>query len=113
VFEALATGSPLLCAPWTDSEGLFRPGQDYLSVRDAPAMIAELRHLLGDDQARQQLAQSGLESVRARHTCAHRAEQLLEVCHELERPAGVRQPMPSRSGPADHEPPSAVDGCSQ
>jgi spore maturation protein CgeB len=113
VFEALATGSPLVCAPWTDSEGLFRPGQDYLSVRDAPAMIAELRHLLGDDQARQQLAQSGLESVLARHTCAHRAEQLMEVCHELERPAGVRQAMASRSGQANHEPRRTGDGYSQ
>ena len=112
VFEALATGSPLVCSPWTDSEGLFRPGEDYLSVRDAPAMIAELRHLVGDDPARQQLAQSGLESVLRRHTCAHRAEQLMEVCHELERPA-VRQPMASRSGQASHEPRRAGDGCSQ
>src|SRR5262249_10062022 len=26
VFEALACGIPLVCAPWSDSEGLFRPG---------------------------------------------------------------------------------------
>ena len=83
VFEALAAGSPLICAPWSDAEGLFRPGQDYLCVPDSRAMIAELRNLLRDDRARQQLAQSGLETVRARHTCTHRAQQLLEICQEL------------------------------
>jgi spore maturation protein CgeB len=84
VFEALASGSPLVCAPWHDAEGLFRPGQDYVCVPDSNAMIAELRNLLRNDRARQQLAASGLETIRARHTCAHRAEQLLEICHQLE-----------------------------
>jgi len=40
--------------------------------------------LLRDDRARQQIAASGLETIRARHTCAHRAQQLLEICHQLE-----------------------------
>lgn len=84
VFEALAAGSSLVCVPWNDSERLFRPGEDYLCVPDSEGMIAELRHLLRDDRARQQLAVNGLESIRARHTCAHRAEQLVDICHELE-----------------------------
>jgi len=84
VFEALAAGSPLVCAPWCDTEGLFRPGRDYLCVSDSEAMILTLKSLLRDDAARQQLAASGLETVRSRHTCAHRAQQLLEICHELE-----------------------------
>lgn len=84
VFEALASGSPLVCAPWSDAEGLFRPGQDFICVPDSEAMIAELKNLLRDDSARGQLAASGLETIRARHTCAHRAQQLLEICHQLE-----------------------------
>jgi spore maturation protein CgeB len=84
VFEALASGSPLVCAPWSDAEGLFRPGQDYICVPDSQAMIGELNNLLRDDRARRQLAASGLETIRARHTCAHRAQQLLEICHQLE-----------------------------
>ena len=83
VFEALAAGSPLVCAPWSDSEGLFRPGEDYICVPDSQAMTSELKRLLRDDKAREQLAESGLETVRARHTCAHRAQQLVEICHEL------------------------------
>jgi spore maturation protein CgeB len=84
VFEALAAGSPLVCAPWEDSEGLFRPGEDYICVPDSNAMIAQLMHLLPDDRARRQLAAKGIESIHARHTCAHRAQQLVEICHEFE-----------------------------
>jgi spore maturation protein CgeB len=84
VFEALAAGSPLVCSPWSDSEGLFRPGEDYICVPDKAAMISELNNLLRDEAARRQLAASGLETIRARHTCAHRAQQLQEICHELE-----------------------------
>ena len=83
VFEALACGIPLVCSPWTDTEGLFRPGEDYVCVQDGKAMEAEVRHLLQDDQARRQLACHGLETIRQRHTCAHRAEQLVEICEEL------------------------------
>ena len=84
VFEALAAGSPLVCAPWNDTENLFRPGEDYICVPDKAAMISELRFLLRDDAARAQLAANGLETIRAHHTCAHRAAQLAEICHRLE-----------------------------
>lgn len=84
VFEALASGSPLVCSPWTDSESLFRPGRDYICVRDGPEMITELKHLLRDEDARAQLAANGVQTIRARHSCAHRAEQLAEICRELE-----------------------------
>jgi len=84
VFEALAAGSPLLCAPWNDGEGLFRPGQDYICVPNSIAMIGEVKRLLHDDKAREQLAASGQQTILARHTCAHRAVQLLEICEGLE-----------------------------
>jgi spore maturation protein CgeB len=90
IFEALAAGSPLVCAPWSDAEGLFRPGKDYICVPDSKAMISELRHLLRDAAAREQLAASGLQTIRMRHTCAHRAEQLVGVCDELHA-SSVRQ----------------------
>src|SRR5690606_5640036 len=31
VFEALACGIPLVCAPWSDTENLFHRGRDYLA----------------------------------------------------------------------------------
>ncbi len=83
VFEALACGVPLLCSPWTDAEGLFRPGEDYLVLPDGVAMRAEIEHLLADEAARRQIAANGLDTIRRRHTCAHRAAQLMEICEEL------------------------------
>ncbi|HET8667540.1 MAG TPA: glycosyltransferase [Terriglobales bacterium] len=83
VFEALACGIPLLCSPWMDIEGLFRPGQDYAIAADGNAMKAEIENLLKDDAARRQMSDNGLATIRARHTCDHRAEQLLDICEEL------------------------------
>lgn len=85
VFEALACGIPLLSAPWTDTEGLFREGADYLCLPNRPAMEAEMRCLLRDERARSQMADQGLNTIRQRHTCAHRAQQLVEICEELGR----------------------------
>ncbi len=85
VFETLACGVPLVCAPWTDAEHLFRPGQDYVCASDGRALQEEVDHLLGDEKAREQLSENGLETIRKRHTCQHRALQLLEICQELGR----------------------------
>jgi spore maturation protein CgeB len=85
VFEALACGVPLICAPWIDAEHLFRVGEDYVCVNDGRAMKAEIEQLLSDDSARTQLTVNGLESIHSRHTCQHRAQQLVEICQELGR----------------------------
>jgi spore maturation protein CgeB len=85
VFESLACGTPLVCSPWTDKEELFRAGEDYICAADGRAMEAEIRHLLRDDSARQQLASNGLETIQRRHTCAHRAVELLDIVEELGR----------------------------
>jgi spore maturation protein CgeB len=83
VFEVLACGIPLVCSPWRDEEGLFRPGEDYLVVEDGDAMASEIVHLMRDPKARHQLAENGLKTIRERHTCAHRAQQLISICEEI------------------------------
>jgi spore maturation protein CgeB len=82
VFEALACGIPLVSAPWSDAEGLFRPG-DY-AVAGSPAEMRDalLRLCRDEDEARAQ-AERGLETILARHTCEHRAAQLLDIVAEL------------------------------
>lgn len=77
-FEALACGIPLVSAPWVDAEGLFRPG-DMRFVRDGEEMTTALAALLDDPAARRNQAQRGLETVLARHTCGHRADELLAI----------------------------------
>lgn len=83
VFEALACGIPLLCSPWQDTEGLFSPGLDYLVVHDGRETKAELENLLRDSAARRQMAEHGMRTVHQRHTCEHRARQLISICEEL------------------------------
>jgi spore maturation protein CgeB len=83
VFEALACGIPLLCAPWRDSEGLFRAGQDYLVASDASEMRDRMDAVVNDAELRRSLVESGLQSIRARHTCTHRANQLLSIVASL------------------------------
>ena len=84
VFEALACGIPLVSAPWRDCEGLFRPGQDFLFAKDGAEMTRRLRAVLNDEGLALSLAQSGLETVRLRHTCAHRVQELLSIVRRLE-----------------------------
>lgn len=87
VFEALACGIPLICAPWDDCEGLFRPGTDYLVARDGTQMHACLEALSSDPAMRADLAAHGLETIRNRHTCAHRVEELLAFVAEPGQPS--------------------------
>jgi spore maturation protein CgeB len=79
VFEALACGIPLLSAPWEDAEGLFRPGRDFLMAQDEASMRQQMRAVNGDTALRAALVASGLETIRARHSCAHRVDELLPV----------------------------------
>lgn len=83
VFEALACGIPLVSAPWADSENLFTPGEDFLVARSGSEMTEHLRALKSDPALRERLADHGLKTIRARHTCAHRAEELLAIAARL------------------------------
>ncbi len=78
VFEALACGIPLLSAPWDDAEHLFRPG-DFWVAQDGARMTDHLRTLANDPQAGRELAARGLATVRARHGCGHRVDELLGI----------------------------------
>lgn len=80
-FEALACGIPLVCSPWKDTEHLFTPGEDFLVARDGRQMQRHLATLLRDPARRRRLAQHGLSTIRARHTCAHRVDEVLAI-HE-------------------------------
>jgi spore maturation protein CgeB len=83
MFEALACGIPLVSAPWYDDERLFRAGSDFLFARDGGEMTRQLRTLLHEPALRAQLATSGLATVRARHTCRHRVDELLAIFARL------------------------------
>jgi spore maturation protein CgeB len=86
VFEALACGIPLVSAPWEDRENLFRVGEDFLMVRDGAEMTRALRELKNDPALRSNLSRSGLQTIANRHTCAHRADELMSITERLRSP---------------------------
>lgn len=83
VFEALACGIPLISAPWDDVEGLFSPGKDFLIAHTGQKMKQCLHELLQDEQMRKEIAQHGQQTILARHTCAHRVDELFKIYAEL------------------------------
>jgi spore maturation protein CgeB len=78
-FEALACGIPMISAPWNDAEHLFRPGLDFLMARDGQEMTSHLKTVLDDAELAADIARHGLARIRARHTCAHRVDELLAI----------------------------------
>jgi spore maturation protein CgeB len=93
VFEALACGIPLISAPWDDSEGLF-PDDCYLKVRDGSEMSLAMTRLLHDRDLAPALARAGTNAINARHTCAHRARELMAILTALRvHRTRVRRPL--------------------
>lgn len=84
-FEALSCGVPLLSTYWEDREGLFREGVDYVMVRSPTEMREQIQRLARDEDARLRLAENGVQTILARHTCDHRAEQLEEIAASVGR----------------------------
>ena len=84
VFEALACRIPLLSAPWRDTERLFRDG-DFLFVNSGEEMRAAMLEVLEHPERAAAQADRGFETVLARHTCRHRAEQVTSILEGLFR----------------------------
>ncbi|MEN3328191.1 MAG: hypothetical protein V7638_2998 [Acidobacteriota bacterium] len=82
-FEALACGIPLICSPWHDTEHLFTPGKDFLIAHDGEEMKQLINKVLSEPTFAEELAINGLTTIKQRHTCAHRVDQLLEIYAEL------------------------------
>jgi spore maturation protein CgeB len=91
VFEALACGIPLVSAPWDDAEGLFTPSSDFLTAPDGAAMRQALRAVLSESGLAEEMAAHGLRTIRERHTCGHRVDELLAICASI-RPARFAAP---------------------
>lgn len=82
-FEAMACGIPLVCSPWNDAENLFSPGKDFLVADTKESMKRQLSQILNDDATAKSLAEHGMKTIRSRHTCSHRVEELLEIVNSL------------------------------
>jgi spore maturation protein CgeB len=82
-FEALACGLPLVSARWDRAADLFTPGTDFLVAANGREMTGTLDALIRDARLRAAVAEHGLRTVRARHTCAHRVDELLAITEQM------------------------------
>ena len=83
VFEALACGIPLISARWEDREQLFTPGADFLVADTPQQMRAHMAALHAEPSMRAEVAARGLATIRARHTCAHRVDELFDIVRQV------------------------------
>jgi spore maturation protein CgeB len=93
VFEGLACGIPLICSPWHDAEKLFPEGA-YLTAADEDGMCVALSNTLHDPELAESLAQTGLATIRSRHSCSQRTRELLGIAAEISG-QGVQQSRPA------------------
>ena len=91
MFEAMACGIPIVSAPWYDAELLF-PSGSYLRAADGTRMKEAMRTLLGDQALAADMVKTGLEAIRNRHTCRHRAAELIEIVSSVR---GARRAPPT------------------
>jgi spore maturation protein CgeB len=82
-FEAMACGVPLICSPWHDTEHLFTPGSDFLIAHSGDEMKQLIYKVLNEPVFAEELAINGLATIKQRHTCGHRVDELLAIYAEL------------------------------
>ena len=73
LFEAAASGAPIISDCWTGLEQLFRPTEEIL-VAATPCKVLEA--LAMPEARRQRIAESGRRRVLAQHTAKHRSAEL-------------------------------------
>jgi spore maturation protein CgeB len=83
VLEALACGVPVVSAPWDECEQMFTPDVDLLIARDGSDMERRMEALHSDPEFARFIGANGYQTVVSRHTCEHRVQELLAICHEL------------------------------
>lgn len=98
-FEALACGIPLVSSYWNDSEDLFSAGTDFLMARNGREMQRHIADILNDEELADSLIRSGLATIRRRHTCGHRVDELEEI-YRMVQPAEM---VNGTGFPATHE----------
>ncbi|ODS86661.1 MAG: glycosyltransferase [Cytophagaceae bacterium SCN 52-12] len=84
-FEAMACGIPLLSAPWGKADTVFTPGEDFLMARDGEEMKKYMHQLLRFEAMGERLRKSAYSTIRSRHLCAHRVDQLFSILNRPEK----------------------------
>jgi spore maturation protein CgeB len=74
LFEAAASGVPIISDGWPGLETVFEPGHEILIARDGDEVLRILREMPEPERAR--IADAARARVLATHTAEHRAAEL-------------------------------------
>jgi len=97
LFEAAATGTPIISDSWPGLDTIFAPGREIVTAADADDVLAVLTEM---PQARRRaLAEAARRRVLDQHSAAHRAAEL---------ESHIREAMTRRSGASPPRRPRAV-----
>jgi spore maturation protein CgeB len=92
LFEAAATGTPVISDIWEGIDTLLRPGREIVLAEGGEAVLAVLRD--PDPAPRDRMAEAARARILAEHTAEHRAAEL--VAHLRE--ASARKARPRAPG---------------
>ncbi len=101
LFEAAASGTPILSDSWPGLQEFFQPESELVVVRSSSDVLAELK--AGGEQRRRALAARARQRVLAEHTAAHRAEALEGYLLELLSNRSRARRAERTTSPAYHE----------
>ena len=80
LFEAASIGTPLLSDRWDGLDAILTPGREILCPDGPEAVLAILRDQ--PEAERRAIGAAARETVLARHSAAHRAEELESYLRE-------------------------------
>ncbi len=116
VFEATGCGSLLVTNDLAENgqDLLFTPGEHLVTYRTREDLFPAVRRLLGDEQARERMAEAGMRHAHAHHSYRRRMADLLAVVVAGEDLA-EKYPVPDPTGapmrvPSDRRGPGHGDG---
>lgn len=89
-FEAMACGIPLISAPWKDTEHLFTSNEDYLQAKNPDQMKRLIYQVLENHNLSKALSENGRQVILDKHTCKHRAEELIEIIKNIKTPEKIK-----------------------
>jgi spore maturation protein CgeB len=92
LFEAAASGAPIISDWWPGLDTIFVPGSEILIARDGDAVLRYLREMSEPDRLR--LAEAARARVLAAHTAEHRAIELEDYLAGIAEAAGTPDPAP-------------------
>ena len=103
LFEAAATGTPIISDWWQGLDQFFAPGKDIMVAESGDDVVRALTNM--NDEQRQAMAQRARARVLEHHTAAHRAIELEKhICeaaeHRRKRRLQLRRPIVPATRPA-------------